>query len=179
MSFGEEVYAIDETTSSGGVDYVGWFESAITIGEVNFTNVASFATNVLSHIGARRLSLLHIQVHGSPSGARFGSDWVSQTTFATHRPQFARLTSHFTPNAWVDLRACNVGQNLPLLRLFHGLWGTGIVAGRGRQNNVLDMNFGSYQIIHPDGSENTSVFVPPWVRYNPSRRLAREITSRF
>ncbi|MQX38237.1 DUF4347 domain-containing protein [Roseospira navarrensis] len=179
MGFGEEVYAIDETTANGGVDYVGWIESAITIGEVNFTNVDTFVSAVLSHIGPRFMSLLHIQVHGSPSGARFGANWVSDTTFPTYRARFARLTSHFSQNAWVDLRACNVGQNLTLMRQFHGLWGVGIVAGRGRQNNVLDMNMGRYQIIHPDGREETSIFCPPWVKYDAGRRMAREITSRL
>lgn len=179
MPFGEEVYAIDETTSSGGVDIVGWVESATTIGEVNFTNVATFVGNVLAHIGPRSMSLLHIQVHGNPSSVRFGSQWVSDRNFGTHRAQFARLTPKFTRNAWVDLRACKIGQNLALMRLFHGLWGTGIVAGRGSQNNLFDANFGRYQIIHPNGQEETSFFVPSWVQYDPRRRLAREITSRL
>ena len=176
---GAEIIAIDETTASGGVDIVGWVESATTLGEVNFESVDSFVDNVLAALGSRRMSLLHIQVHGSPQHARFGRHYVRDDNFDTYRARLARLTSKFTAGAWVDLRACNVGQNLALLRRFHGLWGTGIVAGRGNQNNLFDLNFGRYQVIYPDGREDTDFFAPPWVRYDTTRRGIREITSRL
>ena len=178
-SFDAEIIAIDETTASGGVDIVGWLESATTFGEINFTSVDSFVDNVLAELGSRKMSLLHIQVHGSPQHVRFGRHYVRDDNFDTYRARFSRLAGKFSSGAWVDLRACNVGQNLPLLRRFHSLWNTGIVAGRGNQNNLFDANFGRYQVIHPDGREDTSFFVPAWVKYDTTRRGIREVTSRF
>jgi hypothetical protein len=170
---GAEVIAIEDS------DATGWVESATTVGEVNFRSAQTFVDNVLSDLGARQMSLLHIQVHGNPDGVGFGRDWVSTATFGAHRALFGRLTPKFKPNAWVDLRACKVGQNLALLRQFRGLWNVGIVAGRGSQNNLFDANFGFYQIIHPDGREEQSFTVPPWVEYDAVRRGVRGITSRL
>ena len=62
---------------------------------------------------------------------------------------------------------------------FRELWKVGVVAGRGGQNNLFDMNFGKYQIVTADGKESTSFFVPAWVEYSVSRRADRAIRSRF
>jgi hypothetical protein len=170
---GAEIIAIEDS------DAVGWAESATTIGEVNFSSAQTFVDNVLSELGTRQMALLHIQVHGGPSGASFGGDHVSTTTFGSYRTLFGRLTAKFEANSWVDLRACEVGQNLPLLRQFHSLWNVGIVAGRGLQNNLFDANFGFYQVIEPGGREYQSFSVPPWVEYDAARRATRAIVSRL
>ena len=173
MGIGAEIIAIEDT------DSVGWVESATTIGEVGFQSVSTFVTNVLAALGTRQMSLLHVQVHGSPTAVWFGSARIDATTFGTYSSEFGRLTPRFTSNAWVDMRACNIGQNLALLHLFRGLWHTGIVAGRGLQNNVLDANLGTYQIVAPDGTESTSWTVPPWVEYDLTRRATRGVLSRI
>jgi hypothetical protein len=170
---GAEVIAIEDS------DTTGWLESATTIGEVNFSSAQTFVDNVLSDLGTRQMSLLHIQVHGNPDGVAFGGDWVSSSSFGSYRALFGRLTAKFQSNSWVDLRACKVGQNLPLLRQFRGLWSVGIVAGRGSQNNLLDANFGFYQVIYPDGREEQTFTVPVWVEYDVGRRGIRGITSRL
>jgi hypothetical protein len=133
---------------------------------------------VLDELGDRSIALLHVQVHGSPSGLVFGSDRVTTATFDTYRAQLGRLAGKFTSNGWVNLRACNVGENLALLHRFRQLWSVGVVAGRGRQNNLFDANFGLYQIVFASGDEDTSFFRPPWVEYNATRRLGRAATSR-
>jgi hypothetical protein len=170
---GAEVIAIEDS------DTTGWLESATTIGEVNFSSAQTFVDNVLGDIGTRQMSLLHIQAHGNPDGVAFGSDWVSTSSFGSYRALFGRLTAKFQPNSWIDLRACKVGQNLPLLRQFRALWNVGIVAGRGSQNNLFDANFGFYQIVFPDGREEQTFTVPPWVEYDVGRRGTRAITSRL
>jgi hypothetical protein len=170
---GAEVIAIEDT------DSVGWVESATTIGEVNFNSVPSFVDNILADLGDRQMSLLHIQVHGSPTHISFGPTQITNATFAAHLGTFARLSSKFAPHSWVDLRACNIGQNIELLQKFRRLWNVGIVAGRGSQNNVMDFNLGSYQIVSPNGNESTQFFAPSWVEYSAPRRAARAITSRF
>jgi hypothetical protein len=172
-AFGAEVIAIEDT------DRVGWVESAITLGEVNFNSVQTFVDNVLRDLGNRHMSLLHIQVHGSPSGASFGSDRISMCSFASFRTALARLTPKFTGEAWVDLRACEIGQNLPLLHQFRTLWNVGIVAGRGTQSNLVDANTGRYQIITRDGRESMAFLTPPHVAYRVGRRALRAITSRL
>jgi hypothetical protein len=171
---GAEVIAIDDT------DGVGDAESATTIGEVTFQNVETFVDNVMSELGDRWMSLLHIQVHGNPTGIWFGRDHVTVNTFVNYRRRFAQLSEYFTDGAWVDLRACEVGQNLPLLHKFRELWGVGIVAGRGLQYNVVfEANLGRYQIVTADGEETKSLTVPPWVAYDVGRRAVRGILSRI
>jgi hypothetical protein len=170
---GAEIIAIDDT------DRVGWVEGATTIGEVVFQTPQTFVNNVLAALGSRRMSLLHVQVHGSPDAVWFGSHRVDTNTIEALRATFERLTPKFESDAWVDMRACNVGQNLALLHKFRRMWNVGIVAGRGRQNNLFDANFGLYQIVTRDGQESTSFRVPPWVEYSVSRRLSRSITSRI
>jgi hypothetical protein len=172
MGLGAEIIAIEDT------DSVGWVESATTVGEVAFQSLTSFVDNVIAALGGRRLALLHIQVHGSPSGVWFGSDMLSDSNFSSFSGRLGRLTASFESGAWVDLRACEVGQNLPLLRRLHNLWGVGIVAGRGLQSNLVDANLGRYQVITPGGNEDTSFFVPPWVEYDTGRRATRAVTSR-
>lgn len=173
MGFGAEVIAIEDS------DSVGWVESATTAGEVNFNSVQSFVDNVLADLNGRKMSLLHIQAHGSPSGVWFGPTEITTGNFSSYRGEFGRLASSFTDNAWVDMRACEVGQNLALLHEFRRLWSVGLVAGRGLQNNLFDANFGFYQIVTREGTESTSFRVPPWVEYNVGRRALRGITSRI
>jgi hypothetical protein len=171
FEFGAEIIAIEDS------DWVGWAESATTFGELNFTTLEVFANAVTAELGTRKLALLHIQVHGSPEGIGFGNDWVSNATFDTYRAQLARLSGKFTSDGWLNLRACNVGSNLELLHRFRRLWNVGVVAGRSRQNNLFDMNFGFYQIVTRDGAESQSFSRPPWTEYNATRRLVRGIAS--
>jgi hypothetical protein len=172
---GAEIIAIDNT------DFVGLAEdwTTLNIGEFTFSDVQTFVDGVLAEVGSRTISLLHIQVHGSPNAAFFGSNRVDTTSFAGYQAQFSRLRGKFNSGAWVDLRACLVGQNLPLLRMFHNLWNVGIVAGRGLQNNIFDMNQGRYQLIYPSGREDTTFFVPSFVEYSATRRAARALFSRI
>lgn len=170
---GAEIIAIEDT------DWVGWVESATTVGEVNFQSLEGFVTNVLNELGDRSISLLHVQVHGNPDGMGFGDDWLSNASFDTYRAQLRRLASRFASHAWVDLRACEVGANLELMHRIRRLWGVGVVAGRSFQNNLFDLNFGSYQIVHADGRESTSFSAPPWVAYASERRAVRAVTSRL
>jgi hypothetical protein len=170
--FGAEIIAIEDS------DWVGWMESATTTGEVNFSSVESCMNGVLADLGDRSLALLHIQVHGNPGGMSFGSDYISVATFETFRAQFARLSGKFVSNAWVDFRACEIGQNVALMQRFNQLWGVGVVAGRGLQNNLYDANRGRYQVIFPDGRQDTYFFAPPWIAYNATRRLGRAVGSR-
>ena len=171
LTTGAEVIAIEDS------DIVGFAEATASLGEVTFRSLEGFVTNVLSDLGARNISLLHVQVHGNSDGMGFGEDWLSVATFDTYRAQLRRLSSKFTSNAWADLRGCEVGMNLPLMHRFRELWGVGVVAGRGLQNNLFDMNFGTYQIVHRDGREDTSFSAPPWVAYDVGRRAARGVLS--
>ena len=168
---GAEMIAIEDGDSTG------WLESATTIGEVNFQSLQAFVDNVLAELGSRDLSLLHLQAHGNPTGIALGGDWVDVNSFAGFRATLGRLTAKFAKGAWVDLRACEVGQNLPLLHMFRRLWHVGIVAGRGLQNNLYDSNFGLYQVVTADGREVRSFSTPPFVEYNVGRRAVRSVLS--
>ena len=173
MGIGAEVIAIDDT------DFVGDAESVTTVGEVNFQCVDTFVDNVLSDLGTRQMSLLHIQAHGDTGGISFGRHYVTLSSFPIYSGRLRRLAPKFTSGAWVDLRACEVGQNLPLMHMFRTLWNVGLVAGRGLQNNLFDMNLGRYQIVTASGDESKSFTAPPWVAYDVGRRAARGILSRI
>ncbi len=169
-----------EIIAQDNYDTVGFLEGITTIGEVVFTDVASFASGVLTKLGGSQLSLLHVQAHGHPSGIQWGpTDWVSPGTFSTHLPHFNQLKGRFHSDAWLDLRCCLIGQNLQLLRLFRDLWRINVIAGTGLQNNLLDMNRAHYQVVAASGAEYTTVFAPPWVRYDVERRFAREFINMF
>jgi hypothetical protein len=168
---GIEVIAIDDTDSTG------WLESATTIGEVTFTSLSTFVSSVVGYLNGRTMKLLHVQVHGSPTRIVFGRDSVNLAGVqTTHRATLGRLTTCFdTEDPWVDLRACNIGQKVPFLQSLASLWRTTVVAGRGSQNNILDVNFGRYVIVKPDGTSETSFFAPREVDYNLGRRIGRQI----
>lgn len=171
LTTGAEVIAIEDS------DAVGFAEAAASLGEVTFRSLEGFVSNVLADLGARNIALLHVQVHGSPDGMGFGDDWLSVDSFDNYRAQLRRLSSKFTSSAWVDLRGCEVGMNLPLMHRIRQLWGVGVVAGRGLQNNLFDMNFGMYQVVTRDGRESISFSAPPWVAYDVGRRATRGILS--
>ena len=95
MGFGAEIIAIDTT------DHVGVAEdwTTLDIGQVNFSDVRTFVSAVSTELGTRKMDLLHIQVHGSPTAAVFGSDRVTTSTFASFRGSFSLLTPKFNSNA--------------------------------------------------------------------------------
>jgi hypothetical protein len=172
---GIEVIAIEDS------DAVGIVEDLTTIGEVNFNSMQSFVDNVLASLAGRKMSLLHIQVHGNETTAYFGNDELSNDTYLTHPGNLSRLTRHFdspgffTGGPYVDFRACQIGNSLDLLRRLAALWQVTVVAGRGFQNNVLDFNTGRYVMVRPDGTSETFVTCPPPVRYDATRRLIRHL----
>jgi hypothetical protein len=171
FEFGTEIIAIEDS------DHVGWTESLTTFGDVTFRSLEEFVDVVLKELGNRKLALLHILVHGSPYEVNFGPDLLSISSFDTFKATLMRLTPKFTHDAWVDFRACNIGQNLAFMRKFRELWGVGVVAGRGRQCNVLDSNLGLYQVVYRDGSETLWFTAPPWVAFSLTRRTTLSVLS--
>jgi hypothetical protein len=147
-------------TAIDDVDTTGWIESFLTIGEINFTDLPSMVKNILTGIGSTLMNRLNIQVHGSPSAVAIGNTVVTVSNFSTHQPQLARLSSHFTSGGFVHLRACDVGQNLPLMQLFAATFGVPVYAGRGKQNNIFGLNMGYIVRCQPDGTYTTQFFQP-------------------
>jgi hypothetical protein len=147
-------------TAIDDVDSTGWIESFLTIGEINFTDLPSMVKNILTGIGSTLMNRLNIQVHGSPSAVAIGNTVVTASNFSTHQPQLARLSSHFTSGGFVHLRACDVGQNLPLMQLFAATFGVPVYAGRGKQNNIFGLNMGYIVRCQPDGTYTTQFFQP-------------------
>ncbi len=147
-------------------DAAGWVEAATALGEVEFTSLQTFMDNVTAFIRGTRMHRLHLQAHGDSTGIEFGADFLTLETLKwAYRGQLARLTPLFTPGAVVVLRACEVGQSLALLQNLAALWNVEIVAGRGLQNNLFNANTGRYVIVRPDGSTDTSIFLPPEANY--------------
>ena len=155
-------------------DETGWLESATTIGEVEFNSIQSFVDNVRNFLNGDRMHKLHLQAHGNTTEIEFGSDTLDLDSFTLlYRGTFALLTPCFTSNAIVVLRACEVGQNVALLTTLARVWNVTIIAGRGAQNNLLNFNTGRYVIISPDGSIDTSIFLPAQADYQNTGRDER------
>lgn len=163
-------------------DYVGMTELVCTPGAIAFTSTASFVANIQRVLGRRKMSLLHIQAHGDADGIEFGdaaSDFMSVDNFDVFgRLHFAKLCGAFEKNAVVMLRACDVGMSVAVMRRFAALWRVWVVAGRGGENNVLDVNLGMYRVVSPDGAATLMPVLPPPLRHDVVRRAVREVTSR-
>ena len=173
FEFGTEIIAIEDS------DFVGKAESAATIGEVTFRSLQEFADVVLQELGERKISVLHVQVHGNNDGIDFGYDTLCLDTFDVCRAQLDRLRSKFISNGWVNLRACNIGNNTALMHRLRKLWNVGVVAGMGGQINVVEANSGWYRIVYPNGTEALSWEVPRWVNYDLGRRLVGNSLSKL
>jgi len=149
-----------EVTAIDDVDTTGWLESFFSIGEVNFTDLNSMVANILTALGTSQMRRLNIQIHGSPSDVAVGSTVINTGNFATYQATLARLSGHFTSGGFVHLRACEVGQNLPLMRLFAATFGVTVYAGRGYQNNIYGVNTGYIVRCEPNGTCTTQFFQP-------------------
>lgn len=150
-----EVTAIDE------VDSVGWFESLLTIGEVNFTDVNNFVNNVLANITTHPMSRLNVQVHGSTASLAIGHTSVTTSNISTYRSVLSRLSGHFTSSGFVHLRACYVGNALPLVTEFANIFGVPVYAATGAQRNIIyPFNMGNYVRCDPGGTCNTNASRP-------------------
>jgi hypothetical protein len=154
---GIEVIAIDVSDTGGRM------ESRTTIAPVKFTSLAEFVDNTIAWIRGKKIGLLHIQVHGDKDGVGFGKDRLFLTNFkAVYRGHLSKLAPYFATGAWVHLRACDVGQNVPLLQNLAGAWNVTVVAGRGSQVNVpYEINTGRYVTVKPDGQIDYSFLQPP------------------
>jgi len=151
-------------------DATGWLEAATTLGEVEFTSIQSFVDNVIGILNGATMHKLHLQAHGNSTLIEFGSDTLTVDNFKEiYRGQLSRLRPYFRWHSLIGadrtpivvLRACEVGQNTTLLANLAGAWNVKVISGRGLQNNIYNFNTGRYVTINPDGSSDTSIFLPP------------------
>lgn len=168
-----------EIVAADGYDRVGFAEWITTFpggGFVELQDIVTFVHGVQAAAGARKIAILHIQVHGYPGGMLFGDvnggtgELLTVGNFATYKPVLARLTSHFPTDAWVCVRACRVGQNYALLRLLRQLWNVNILAGLGDWNNVIDFNKGNYVIFERTGAEYQTRRMPNALQHSLLRK---------
>lgn len=176
---GAEIIAIESTYS--WEDPTGLMETLTTFGEVQFQGVQPFVDGVVTTLGTRSLSLLHVQAHGSPKGRGidFGAgDMVHEGSFHYYHPQFQKLAGRFRPDGWVFFRACFGGTYHELMRQFRDLWHCNVISGVGSQSNWVpaqggDFNRDAYYVVKADGTEYTTRFLPGSLRHLTGRRLIR------
>lgn len=169
---GIEIIAYDHYDTAAFGEYWTTFGT-----KVLFDNVQSFVRGVLRESRGAKINLLHIQAHGDSTTIHFGDtglelssfrypfgspngDKVTQATFENFRSEFIKLTPCFAPGAWVVLRSCETGWAQILLRQFRRLWGVNILAGKGKWNNKIDYNNGSYVIFDSAGNEYLTNSLP-------------------
>lgn len=164
------------TTAFGGI-YVVYF------------SLDQFVQFVTASLLGRKIGILHIQSHGSDSGdgilfgdvfnkGVFGDyyrsgDKLTMSNFPSHRSKLNELTPHFAQGAWVAVRACNVGQNLALMRALRSLWSINLVAGLGKWNNGLDQNEKEFLVLEANGSEYLTKTMPPQIQHSLMRKFWR------
>ncbi|GAB4513792.1 MAG: hypothetical protein Tsb0019_11320 [Roseibium sp.] len=176
---GAEIIAIETTWTRE--DPTGLMETVTTFGEVQFNSLPTFVDGVLSALGDRSLSLLHIQVHGSERGRGiyFGSDdMVHEGSFHYYQPILRKLAGRFRPDGWAFFRACFGGQYHVLMRQFRDLWQCNVVSGLSWQSNWVpvqggDFNRGGYYFVRTNGEEYHSRVLPISLRHQTGRRLIR------
>jgi hypothetical protein len=167
---GIEVIAIDVSDTGGRM------ESRTTMASVDFTTLAGFVDNTIAWVRDKKINLLHIQVHGTIDFVAFGRERLSLSNFdEVYRNHLSKLTPFFANPAWVHLRACDVGQNVALLKKLAVAWDVTVVAGRGAQINVpYEVNTGRYVTVEPDGSTDYSFWQPSVAAWqNPIMRKLR------
>ncbi|MEM5581756.1 MULTISPECIES: hypothetical protein [unclassified Roseibium] len=179
---GAEIIAIETTYSWD--DAAGLLETVTTFGEVQFNSMPTFVDGVLSALGTRSLSVLHVQVHGSSegSGIDFGShDMLREGTFHNYEPLLRKLAGRFRADGWVFFRACFGGQYHVLMRQIRDLWQCNVISGVNWQSNWLplqggDFNQGAYYVVKANGEEYTTQMLPGSLRHLTGRRLIRWAT---
>lgn len=176
---GAEIIALDPAYSWS--EPAGLFEAIATFGEVHFTDVKSFASNVLNAAGASKIGVLHVQVHGRQANGvlMFGSsDNVHHGSFHYYRPHFQKLAGKFLSDAWVFFRACYGGQQHILLRQFRDLWQCNVISGISTQRNlpgIADFNMQGYYVVEAGGAEYTTQTLPGGLRHSNVRRMVRPL----
>lgn len=169
---GMEIVAADRFDGAGWSEYITTFPGG---GYVILQDIPTFVFGVHAAIGARPISILHIQVHGSPGTMYFG-DWtnggdiLNVSSFPKHRVTLQKLSPHFANDAWVVVRSCKTGQDRELLRQLGQLWGVNIFAGTGDWRNALDFNDGKYVVIERDGTEYYTRKMPDQIQSSLARR---------
>jgi hypothetical protein len=134
-------------------DRVGdWVSEATRFGEIYMTSAQSLSANVLARIGSVRLSRLNVVAHGSPQRVLFGNDLIEVGNFRRFENFFKLLRGRFTPDGFVHLQICEVGQNFVLLTLFAQAFGVPVVAGQGDESSLYRFNWKKYNKCDPSGS---------------------------
>ena len=97
------------------------------------------------------------------------------SSFPRFRNKLGELTRHFARGAWVAVRACDVGQDLPLMRSLRDLWGVNLVAGFGAWNNMLDKNYKDFLILEANGNEYRTESMPTQIQHSLVRKYWRNL----
>lgn len=169
---GMEIVAADRFDGAGWSEYITTFPGG---GYVILKDIPTFVFGVQTAVGARPISILHIQVHGQP-GTMFFGDWnnggdtLTVASLPQHRVTLLKLKPHFAQDAWVVVRSCRTGQDRELLRQLGQLWGVNIFAGTGDWRNALDFNDGKYVVIERGGAEYYTRKMPDQIQSSLARR---------
>lgn len=164
-------------------DLTGIGEAATTAfggGYVVYSSIDEFVDRVIAVLFGRKIGILHIQSHGTSDSIRFGDafrngDVLTISSFPRFRNKLGELTRHFARGAWVAVRACNAGQDLPLMRSLRDLWGVNLVAGFGAWNNILDMNYKDFLILETNGNEYRTQSMPAQIQHSLMRKYWRNL----
>jgi hypothetical protein len=125
-------------------DHVGWFASAVRIGEVYMTDVPSMVSAVIQKAGKIPIDRLNILDHGNEDGIQIGEDWIDEEKLPSFRDTLYKLNGKFSGNGFVHLQHCKAGNNFKLLGELAGIFGVPVYAGTGLHNPVYRFNTGVY-----------------------------------
>jgi RHS repeat-associated protein len=125
---------------------------------VEITSVADMVSQILGLLGGSRRSMseLNILDHGNPRNFQIGDNRLGQDPYhmdaygnpadltARYIPELSQLRGHFTPDGFVHLEACLIGQDDAVLKEFSAIVGVPVWAGTGLDLQALDANWENY-----------------------------------
>jgi hypothetical protein len=119
-----DVYVIDDSK----FDLTMFLDSALTWGDVGIKNIKDMADKLAGLCSrGNRIAELTIVGHGNELGQYVGTDWLSNDSLPSYRPQLRRLTTLFVRtgsarSAHVTMGGCQQGRNGGLLLGLSDIW---------------------------------------------------------
>lgn len=99
--------------------------------------------------GTTKMSRLNIIDHGNLGQMDFGTEPVTTASFASFRPEFAKLAPKFEADGFVHLQHCFAACNITLMTMFADVFNVPVVGGDGLTHSWARLNLGNFTRVYP------------------------------
>ncbi|MBA7567449.1 hypothetical protein ES708_09161 [subsurface metagenome] len=123
--------------------------------------VEDMTDQVLTKLGANeKLSVLRIIDHGDPTRFKIGREIISLENVHKFTTKLGQLKGHFTANGFIDLRNCDVGNNLKLVKIIAKTVNVSVYGTTGKTNAWYGFTTGEHVRVDPNGEVKFGVGPP-------------------